>query len=87
MIWTTLLNVIYLAVIALSFYMAGWLLLKADRNQVTSSLAACQILMMLWCIPQLFLALPMSCLLYTSRSLREFTISSPYGRSGLRSGR
>ena len=60
MIWTTLLNVIYLAVIALSFYMVGWLLLKADRNQVTSSLAACQILMMLWCIPQLFLALPMS---------------------------
>ncbi len=60
MIWTTLLNTVYLAVIGLSLYMAGWLLLKADRSQVTISLAACQILMMLWCIPQLFLSLPMS---------------------------
>lgn len=60
MVWTTILNTVYLAVIGSSLYIAGWLMLKAARNQITSALAACQILMMLWCIPQLFMSLPMS---------------------------
>jgi len=48
------LHIIYLCTIGLSLYTSGWLLLKADRNDTTGALAACQILVMIWCIPQLF---------------------------------
>ena len=49
-----LLHIIYLCTIGLSLYTSSWLLLKADRNDTTGALAACQILVMIWCIPQLF---------------------------------
>lgn len=49
-----LLHMIYLCTIGMSLYTSGWLLLKADRNDTTGALAACQILVMIWCVPQLF---------------------------------
>jgi len=39
----------------MSLYTAGWLLLKADRSGTTGALAACQILVIIWCVPQLFI--------------------------------
>jgi len=53
------LRITYLAAIGLSLYTAGWLMLKADRNRMTGALAACQILVIIWCVPQLFIAIPM----------------------------
>lgn len=50
-----LLHIIYLCTIGMSLYTACWLLLKGDRNGTTVSLAACQILIIIWCIPQMFL--------------------------------
>lgn len=50
----------YLSAIGLSLYTAGWLLKKADRNRTTRALTACQFLIIIWCIPQLFTALPMT---------------------------
>lgn len=54
------LRIAYLSSISLSLYTSGWLLIKADKNRVTAALAGCQILIILWCIPQLFSALPMT---------------------------
>ncbi len=48
------LYVTYLCTIGLSLYTSGWLILKADRNDTTGALAACQALVIIWCIPQLF---------------------------------
>lgn len=50
-----LLNVTYLAAIAMSLYSAVWLLLKADRNRTVCAFIACQLLIVVWCVPQLFL--------------------------------
>lgn len=48
----------YLAAIGLSLYTAGWLMLKADKNRTTGALAMCQLLVIIWCFPQLFAELP-----------------------------
>lgn len=50
----------YLSAILLSLFTSGWLLMKADRNRITGALAGCQLLIIIWCIPQLFLSLPMT---------------------------
>lgn len=52
-----LLNIAYLLAIGLSLYTSGWLIVKAHRNRTTAALAACQLLIIIWCIPQLFLPL------------------------------
>lgn len=49
------LHIIYLCTIGMSLYTACWLLLKGDRSGTTVALAACQILIIIWCIPQMFL--------------------------------
>ena len=54
------LRIAYLSAIGLSLYTSGWLLVKADKNRTTGALAACQFLIIIWCIPQLFSALPMT---------------------------
>lgn len=50
----------YLLAIGLSLYTSGWLLTKAAKNRTTKALAACQLLMIIWCVPQLFQAFPMT---------------------------
>lgn len=55
-----LLVVLYLLAIGLSAYSCGWLLFKAERSGAAAALAACQLLVIVWCIPQLFLGLPMT---------------------------
>ena len=50
-----LLMILYLITIGLSAYSCGWLLLRAERNGTTGALAACQLLVILWCVPQLFM--------------------------------
>lgn len=47
----------YLLTIILSLYTSGWLLIKAERNRITLALVGCQLLIIIWCIPQLFLSL------------------------------
>lgn len=49
------LHILYLCTIGMSLYTAGWLLLKGNRSGTTVALAACQILINIWCIPQMFL--------------------------------
>lgn len=49
-----LLRMIYLCTIGCCFYTSGWLLVKAGRNRTTWALAACQILVIIWCVPLLF---------------------------------
>ena len=49
-----LLQITYLCTIGCSVYTSGWLLLKAGRNKETLALAACQALVMIWCVPLLF---------------------------------
>lgn len=51
---------LHIFTIGLSAYSCGWILLKAERNPMTASLAACQLLVIVWCIPQLFLGFPMT---------------------------
>ena len=53
-----LIRILYLAAIWLSVYTSGWLLLKANRNGTTGALAACQLLVIIWCVPPLFAAIP-----------------------------
>lgn len=55
-----MLLVLHLLTIGLSTYSCGWLLLKAERSAAAMALAACQLLMIFWCIPQLFLGFPMT---------------------------
>lgn len=57
---SVLLLVLYLLTIGLSAYSCGWLLLKAERSRAAAALAVCQLLVIVWCIPQLFLGLPMT---------------------------
>lgn len=51
-----LLQSAYLGAIGFSFCTCVWLMLKADRNRTTRAFIVCQILIMIWCLPQLFLA-------------------------------
>lgn len=51
-----LLQFAYLWAIGFCLYTSGWLLLRADKNRTTMALAACQVLIIIWCVPQLFLA-------------------------------
>jgi len=53
-----LIRILYLAAIGFSVYTSGWLLLKANRNGTTGALAACQLLVIIWCVPPLFAAIP-----------------------------
>lgn len=62
----------YLAAIGLSMYTAGWLILKADKNRTTGALAVCQLLVIIWCIPQLFTELP------TGRGMKYFAYAVSY---------
>ena len=55
-----ILKAAYLSAIILSMITSGWLLAKADRNRVTGALAGCQVLIIIWCIPQLFTSFPMT---------------------------
>ena len=55
-----MLRIAYLSAIGLSLYTSGWLLMKADKTRTTGALAACQLLIIIWCMPQLFSALPMT---------------------------
>ncbi len=57
---SVLLIVLYLLTIGMSACSCGWLLLKAERNGAAAALAACQLLVIIWCIPQLFLGLSMT---------------------------
>lgn len=62
----------YLAAIGLSLYTAGWLMIKADKNRTTGALAVCQLLVIIWCIPQLSAELPMG------REMKYFTYAVSY---------
>lgn len=55
-----ILQVAYLLAIGLSLYTSGWLLTKAAKNRTTKALAACQLLVIIWCVPQLFQAFPVT---------------------------
>lgn len=57
---SVLLVVLYLLTIGLSAYSCGWLIFKAERSGAAAALAVCQLLVIIWCIPQLFLGLPMT---------------------------
>lgn len=50
----------YLAAIGFCGCASGWLILRADQNRVTRALILCQALIIIWCVPQLFLVFPMS---------------------------
>ena len=51
-----LLRVAYLGAVACCLYTSGWLMLRAEKNHTTNALVMCQILIIIWCLPQLFLA-------------------------------
>ena len=42
----------------MSLYTAGWLFAKAEKNRTTCAFIACQLLIVIWCVPQLFLKVP-----------------------------
>ncbi len=50
----------YLCAIGFCSYTLCWLAFKASRNRLTGALAACQVLVIIWCVPQLFLSFPMT---------------------------
>lgn len=62
----------YLTAIGLSLFTAGWLMIKADKNRTTEALATCQVLVIIWCIPQLFAELPMG------REMKYFAYAVSY---------
>lgn len=51
-----LLQLAYLGAIGFCMCTLEWLVLRANRNRVTKALMACQVLIIVWCLPQLFLA-------------------------------
>lgn len=55
---TVLLYITYLAAVCMSLYTAGWLLAKAEKNRITCAFISCQLLIVIWCVPQLFLNVP-----------------------------
>lgn len=50
------LHLAYLGAIGFCMCTSGWLMLRAHRNRVTMAFIVCQMLIILWCLPQLFLA-------------------------------
>lgn len=55
---TVLLYITYLAAVCMSLYTAGWLLAKAEKNRITCAFIVCQLLIVIWCTPQLFQNVP-----------------------------
>ncbi len=55
-----LLQFAYLTAIGFCLCTTGWLVLRADRNRTTVALMVCQLLIIIWCLPQLFLSAPLS---------------------------
>lgn len=55
-----LLSITYLCAIGFCLYTSIWLMARADQNSTTKALAVCQILVIIWCVPQLFLPFPMT---------------------------
>lgn len=55
-----LLQLAYLAAIGFCSCTAGWILLRADKNKTVRTLVVCQILIIIWCLPQLFLTFPLN---------------------------
>lgn len=51
-----LLHTSYLVAIGFCFGTFGWMMLKAEKNQTAKAFMMCQILIIIWCLPQLFLA-------------------------------
>lgn len=43
----------YFCAVAFCSYTTGWLLIRARRNQMVWALAACQLLVVIWCVPKL----------------------------------
>lgn len=43
----------YFFAVAFCSYTTGWLLIRARRNQMVWALAACQLLVVIWCVPKL----------------------------------
>ena len=50
-----LLQCTYLAAVGFCFATAEWLMLRAEKNLTTRTLVMCQLLIIVWCMPQLFL--------------------------------
>lgn len=57
---TIILRLAYLAAIGLSAYTACWLVFRADKSRAAGALTLCQVLIILWCVPQLFLGFPLT---------------------------
>lgn len=51
-----LLRAAYLGAIGCCLYTSGWLMFRAERSRTTKALVMCQLLIIVWCLPQLFLA-------------------------------
>lgn len=51
-----LLQLAYLGAMGFCLCTSGWLMLKAQKTAATNMFIACQMLIMIWCLPQLFLA-------------------------------
>lgn len=49
------LQLAYLGAIGFCFCSLGWLMLRAEKNHTTKALVICQILIIIWCLPQLFM--------------------------------
>ena len=47
-----LLRAAYLGAVACCLYTSGWLMLRAEKNHTTNALVMCQILIIIWCLPQ-----------------------------------
>lgn len=50
-----LLHTAYLGAIGFCFGTFGWMMLKAEKNHTAKAFMMCQILIIIWCLPQLFL--------------------------------
>ena len=48
-----LLQLAYFFAIVFCAYTASWLLIRASRDQMVWALAACQLLVVVWCVPKL----------------------------------
>lgn len=51
-----LLHTAYLGTIVFCLSTSGWLMFRAEQNRTTKALILCQMLIMIWCLPQMFLA-------------------------------
>ena len=50
-----LLHIAYLGAVGFCLCTVGWLMLRAERTNATKALMLCQMLIIIWCLPQLFL--------------------------------